>query len=195
MKKVLTLIILAGILATSGAFAQKVAVKTNLLYWGTTTPNLALEIGTGRKTTIDFVGTYNPWTFADNAKLKHWTFSPEFRIWSCERFNRGFWGFHLLGGQYNVGNLDLPLRVFSSLKDYRYEGWMAGAGISYGWQWYLGPHWNLEATFGFGYIYTKYDKFQCFKCGTPQSSGESHYWGPTKIGVTFVYLFNSKKKK
>ena len=195
MKRVLILILLTGFFGTTGVYAQKVALKTNLLYWGTTTPNLALEVGLGPKTTLDLVGTYNPWTFSDNAKLKHWTVSPEFRYWTCERFNRGFWGFHLLGGQYNVGNIDLPLDIFPSLKDYRYEGWMVGAGVSYGWQWYLGPHWNLEATFGFGYIYAKYDKYQCLKCGTPQKSGESHYWGPTKIGVTFVYLFNSKKKK
>ena len=179
---------------TATVLAPRWAVKTNLLYDATTTINLGFELGIGRKWTLDVSGNYNPWTFADNKKLKHWLVQPEFRYWNCERFNRGFWGFHLLGGQYNVGNFDLPAGIFPSLADYRYEGRMVGAGISYGWQWYLGAHWNLEATVGFGYIYSQYDKFPCPKCGIKESNGEKHYFGPTKVGVSLIYLFKTKRK-
>lgn len=178
----------------AAVLAPRWAVKTNLLYDATTTINLGFELGLGRKWTLDVSANYNPWTFAQNKKLKHLLVQPEFRYWSCERFNRGFWGVHLLAGQYNVGNFNLPTGIFQSLGEYRYEGWMTGAGISYGWQWYLGPHWNLEATFGFGYIYTRYTKFPCYKCGMKQGRGDQHYWGPTKIGLSLVYLFKTKKK-
>lgn len=188
------LLVLAGLLLfCTHSTAQIVGVKTNLLYWGTTTPNLGLEFGLGRRTTLDLVGTYNPWTFDNNKKIKHWTVQPEVRLWNCEKFNRGFWGFHATYGQFNAGGIDLPLGLFRGLKNFRNEGWMTGAGVSYGYQWYLGPHWNLEATFGFGYLYMEYDRYECPRCGDFISKGYKHYFGPTKIGVSFVYLFRSKK--
>ena len=45
-------------------------VKTNTLYWLTTTINIGAEIGLGKNTTIDLLGTYNPWSFGDNKKIK-----------------------------------------------------------------------------------------------------------------------------
>lgn len=47
--------------------AQHVALKNNLLYDATTTPNLALEIGLGKKTTLDLYGGYNPFTLGEQA--------------------------------------------------------------------------------------------------------------------------------
>ena len=69
------------------------------------------------------------------------------------------------GGQYNIGGFDGQINFFGSdarkLKDSRYQGWFVGAGIAYGYAWILGRHWNLEAEIGFGYSYTRYDRFQC----------------------------------
>ena len=31
------------------------------LYWSSTTPNLSLEFGLGKRTTLDLTGAYNPW--------------------------------------------------------------------------------------------------------------------------------------
>ena len=55
MKKYLCLIGVLGILLcnTGNSYAQKVAVKTNLLYDATTTMNLGLEIGLGKKWSLD----------------------------------------------------------------------------------------------------------------------------------------------
>lgn len=66
------------------------AIKTNALYWATTTPNLGFEIGLSDKFTLDLSGNYNPWTFSDSKKLKHWLVQPELRFWTCERFNGHF---------------------------------------------------------------------------------------------------------
>ena len=76
--------------------AQDIAVKTNLLYWATSTPNIGFEFGLGKRTTLDLVGGYNPWTLNkdDNKKIKHWMVMPEFRYWLCERFNGHFFGIH-----------------------------------------------------------------------------------------------------
>ena len=53
-------------------YLPKIAIKTNALYWATSTPNLGLEIGLAKKLTLDISGNYNPWKFSDNKQLKHW---------------------------------------------------------------------------------------------------------------------------
>ena len=58
-------LIIVAVLLTAfahNANAQKVAMKTNLLYWGTTTPNAGLEIALAERWTIELEGGYNPWT-------------------------------------------------------------------------------------------------------------------------------------
>ena len=99
-----------------------------------------------------------------------------------------------MGGQYNVGGLDLDFKLlgtdFSQLKDSRYEGWFVGAGISYGYTWILNKHWNLEAELGIGWAYTRSDKFPCTRCGRKLESGRVHnYVGPTKAAINIVYVF------
>ena len=60
MKKVSILIVLVlGCFIESKA--QKVALKSNLLYDATTTMNLGLEFGLARKWTLDVPVNYNPW--------------------------------------------------------------------------------------------------------------------------------------
>ena len=188
------------IFAAGDATAQKAAVKTNLLYWATGTVNLSGEFAVGPRTTLDIVATSNiPGLlyFGDkalNRKLWHWTAQPEVRFWHTEAFNRGFVGIHAGGGAFDAGGINIPLGVFPDFGSHRYEGWMAGAGISYGWQWWVSPHWNFEATFGFGYLYMQYNRFDAPASSVmDQQNHIHHYFGPTKIGLSFSYLFRSKK--
>ena len=61
------------------ASAQQVAVKTNLLYDATTTPNIGMEIGTGKKHTFQVFYGLNPWKFGSGSSekfLKHWVVNP-----------------------------------------------------------------------------------------------------------------------
>lgn len=189
---ILVLLLFAPLLA----HGQQTGIKTNLLYWATTTPNLGIETSLGKKTTLDIQAGYNPWRLsskAENEKLQHFLIQPELRLWNCEKFNGGFWGLHAIYANYNVGGVELPFGLMSSLENRRYDGWLAGAGISYGHQWYLSPHWNLEATIGVGYAYLKYKRYDCPRCGDFLGKEDKHYFGPTKVGVSFVYLFKSKK--
>lgn len=174
----------------------KIAVKTNLLYDATSTLNLGVEFGLGRRTSLDVPINYNPWSFPKGRKLKHLMVQPEFRYWFCERFNGSFLGVHALGGIGNTANLKIPFGLWDDLEGHRYQGWFVGAGLSYGYQWYLGPHWNLEATIGGGYIYFNYDKYECGKCGNKLlNDKDKHYFGVTKAGLSLVYLFKYKKQK
>ena len=52
----------------------------------------------------------------------------------------------------------------SDLRDHRYQGWLVGWGVSYGYH-CAGQPLGLEATVGVGYAYLDYDKYPCAKCG------------------------------
>lgn len=165
-----------------------VALKSNLLYDATSTLNIGVEFKTGKHTTLDLPLSFNPWTFSGNKKLKHWLAQPEYRYWFCEPFTGHFLGLHAHGGQFNIGGIELPWKAFPTLKDHRYEGWFVGGGISYGYQWILGNRWSIEATVGVGYTYFDYDKYQCETCGKKLKSGNKDYWGPTKAGLSLIYI-------
>ncbi|MCD8176163.1 MAG: DUF3575 domain-containing protein [Tannerellaceae bacterium] len=55
-------------------------------------------------------GGYNPFSFSDNKKLRHWLVQPELRLWTCEKFLGSFFGFHAHYGYYNVGDINYPLK-------------------------------------------------------------------------------------
>ena len=93
MKKYLCLIGVLGVLLcnTANSYAQKVAVKTNLLYDATTTMNLGLEIGLGKKWSLDLSGNYNPWKFDDETRLRHWACSRNFATGFVRNSTAIFW--------------------------------------------------------------------------------------------------------
>lgn len=182
------------VVASLTASAQNVAVKTNLLYDIIATANLGIEFKVAPKWTVDISGNLNAWTFSDNKKWKHWVLQPEARYWLCERFNGHFVGAHLVGGIYNMGNWNTDFTFlgtdFGQLKEHRYEGWLVGAGIAYGYHWMLGRHWSVEAEIGIGYVYTQADKYECPRCGEQlENNKPHHYVGPTKAAVNLIYVF------
>ncbi len=182
------LIILALIASLSGLFAQKVAIKNNLLYDVTATPNLALEIAMSRKTTLELGAGLNWFDFSDNKKFKHLLVQPELRWWTCDVFNGHFFGLHGHAAQFNVGGWDIPVGRLDTFKNKRYEGYLYGGGVSYGYQWLLSPRWNLEASIGGGYALIYFDEYPCIECGTKIEDGKYNYWGITKASLSFIYI-------
>ena len=177
--------------AASVARSQSVAIKSNLLYDATLTLNGGVEVKFSPKWTGDLSANLNAWTVNDR-RWKHWLVQPEVRYWFCEAFSGHFVGAHLLGGQYNWGNLNMPFSFlgtdFGKLKDYRYQGWMAGAGIAYGYSWILSRHWNIGAEIGLGWVYTRSDVFECDDCGQRIRRDVPHnYVGPTQIAINLIY--------
>lgn len=163
--------------------AQQWAVNTNGLYWLTGTPNIGFEYGFHKNMSVALNGNYNPFTFKDNAKMKHWLVQGEYRYWLSETFKGHFFGIHAMTGSYNFGNLP-----FGSMKDYRYEGSLYGGGFSYGYQWIVSNRVNIGADIGLGYWSMDYNKFYCQTCGERIDHYRSNYFGPTKIAVSIIYL-------
>lgn len=182
-RKCIILLITAAA-ATGVANAQKVALKNNLLMDGMASPNLAVEFKMGARTTLEIPASLNLWTFGDNKKFKHVAVQPEFRWWLCAPFTGHFFGIHGHYARYNVGGIG----PFSTIKHNRYEGWLAGAGVSYGYSWILGPRWSIEATAGVGYAYMDYDKYPCGKCEPASGHKTKHYFGPTRLAVSIIFL-------
>ena len=183
-------IILIGLLCSFSMYGQKVALKTNLVADATTTINLAAEFGIKPKSTLDIYVNYNPWSLGNNKLFKHVLIQPEYRFWFCERFSGSFFGIHAHAGIFNVGGVNMPFGIWNKLESNRYEGEFIGAGVSYGYQWVISSHWNLEANIGAGYAYINYDRYKCKTCGKLQDKNKSkHYIGPTKAAISLVYLF------
>ncbi len=188
------------LLSSALAGAQELAIKNNLLYDATTTPNIGAELSVGSRSTVSLVYGFNPWKFnSDNGtrQIRHWVLMPEYRWWKCSPFDGHFFGVHLMGGQLNAGNVNIPFPGFfaggenlaKGIRDHRYEAWFIGGGLTYGYQWILSKHWNIEAEIGVGYDYIDYRKYRCQDCAGKTGEGHTNYVGITKLGLSFLYLF------
>lgn len=178
----------------SCAKAQDVGIKTNFVDDAFLNVNLGLEVGLSARWTFDMPASYNNWSLSNGKKWKHWWVQPGVRYWFCDRFSGHFIGVHSHGGQFNMGGYNGHLHFLGTdmrkLEDNRYQGWFVGGGVSYGYAWVLGNHWNLEGELGFGYSYTRFDRFKCAGCGKKVEGPTSHnYVGPTKLALNLVYLF------
>ena len=183
-KTLLIAIILLACKCPAPAQIQEVFIKTNALYWATTTPNVAAEVALNPKTSLDLAVGYNRFSFNDNKMLRHYLVQPEVRYWFYECFTGMFAGAHLHGGAFNVSGIG----PFTKLKENRHEGYFYGAGISIGNQWLLNDRFALEAEFGLGYARVEYDKYRCDKCSAKTGSGHHNYFGPTRLSFSLVYL-------
>ena len=167
MKRILVSLLfgLLTLSAVQNVSAQQVGIATNTLYWATASPNIALELRTGNRTSVALSVGYNPFKLpnriastgiAVNPKLMHWLVSPEWRYWTCRTFERFYVDLH-------------------------------GGGIGVGYQWALGKRWGLNLALGVGYVYLHYDRYDCGACGKKTGTFDRHYFGPTQARVSFVF--------
>lgn len=175
-------------LCSLAAGAQSFGVKTNLLYWGTGTPNLGVEFGMGKHLTMALSGGYNPLkleaTETTTPSLEHWSGNAELRYWSCKRFDGFFFGLHGVYGDYTIE--DIP---FINLpKKHRYDGVIYGGGIVFGNHWALGKRWGLELSAAVGAAFLEYDKIR-EGGGANEGRFKQNYVGPTKLNFSFMYFF------
>ena len=186
MYRVLYLLLLftCFLFASVEADGQQTALKTNLLFWATTTPNVGVEVGLGRKFSIDLWGGYNAWKFPNEMKLNLYLVQPEVRFWPCRKFEGHFFGLHGHYGHFNIGQIPF----ISGLKDFVLRGDLYGGGITYGYHWAIGDRWGVEAMLGGGYVSMKYTKYRCAECAEAVGAYTRSYFGPTRIGFSVIYF-------
>lgn len=167
------------------------ALKTNLLYGVTLTPDIAVEAALSPRWTIEAAYSYNPWNRRARAagtpvrKLLHGIARIEARYWFCERFNGHFLAIHGLYSEYNVGGLDIPL-LFE--RAYRYRGNAWGGGVAYGYDVPIGGRWNVEFTVGVGVYAMRYDRYDCLSCSTGATPVTRTWVGPSRLGISLEFL-------
>ena len=92
--------------------APIVGLKTNIPYWGTTTPNLGIEFRLAKKWSLDIEAGLNPFDGKNDdgsydRSLKHFRLHPEARYWFCEAFNGHFLGLHVPYLIYNIADIKI----------------------------------------------------------------------------------------
>ena len=160
-----------------------------MLVRSTLTPNLGVEIGVGSKSTIEATIGYAPFDYGENKKFKHILVQPEYRYWLCDQFIGSFFGFNMTWAAYNMGGVKLPLGIWKSLREYRYEGQVYGFGFTYGYQYPITTHWSVEGEIGIGYWHVWNKKYRCEKCASRIKKDQKNYIGPSRAAINIVYQF------
>ena len=94
--------------------AQDVAIKTNGLYWlAGGTVNGGVEVATSNRVTLQLSGSYNPWTYKNDKKMRFWLVEPEVKYWVCEKFE-----------VISSACTDTGAQFFGGFRDKRYDGYM-----------------------------------------------------------------------
>ena len=124
-----------------------VALKTNMLYDATLTPNLELEFRLTDQWSLELGAGFNPFPL-DDTKFPKWRHVSAWiapRYWFCHVFNRGFVSFNATYAHYNVaGGTWLVGMLYKQLQERRYQGDAVMAGVSGGWHFAISPHFSIE---------------------------------------------------
>lgn len=173
---------------------QNVAVRNNLMYDISLTPNVGFDVRIAPKWTLGMNAGYRPWPTDDSKtrKWKHILIAPELRHWNDSIFHRTYWGLNLIYSHYNVGGVKFPFGVYSAVRDHRLQGDLLAVGAFYGRSWRLNRFFRLEAELGMGIGYTWAEKYNCPHCGSYVGRDDKVFLVP-KLALNIVYQKIKKK--
>lgn len=171
-----------------------IAAKTNLTYNLASSLNLGFEVRLSDCLPLDESVNFIPWAFSDDVNSKDMPIQPELRYCLYEPFNGYFTDAHLTSVNFSAGDVNLPLGVFSDLKNYRYCDDSCETGIIDGCQWMLSPCWNKEAVLSLGYLISDYARYEHRACGGLFDSESKHSLGQTEPVASFVYVLNKERR-
>ena len=177
------------------AYAQRnVAVRNNLIYDLTGTPNLGVDVRVSPHWTLGLTGGYRPWPTDDKKerKWRHLLIAPELRWWPDSTFHKGYWGTNLIYSHYNVGNVKFPLGLYKDVRDHRVEGDLFAIGLFYGRSWRISRYFRMEGELGAALGYAWFKKYDCTHCGTYYGKDNKLFFIP-KLTLNIVYQKVEKK--
>ena len=172
------------------------AVSTNALYDLAITPNFAIEVPVGKKVSLYGEYTFPWWVTRDNS-----------RAWQMLKWDLGarYWFF---GGR-SENPMDVMIGPFAGIDlgagyydiEPHHKGWQGEfqtVGLEIGWAWDLGKDWRLDAFVGAGWLGSHariYEGSSDDKHLIFQDYGKLTWFGPTKAGVSFKYIFGHKERR
>ena len=170
----------------------RVALRNNLLYDATLSPNLGLDLRVDSAWTVGLLAGFNAWDIdkESNKKWRHMLFSLRARKYSHGHlFHKGYFESDLIYSHYNVGNIKFPFGLYKSVRDRRLQGDLVALGGKYGYSWILGRDWRIEAEAGVAVGYAWFKEYDCAVCGTFYGKGDRIFLLP-QLGINVVYIIN-----
>ncbi len=195
--------------------AQTLALRTNLLYDATLSPNLGVEVRLDSTWSAGVNVGFNAWDInkEKNKKWRHLLVSPNVRhYFGHKRDSLCVYGYakdgaygilrdsvvtrrmqyfegNLIYSHYNVGNAKIPFGLYSAIKDRRLQGDLLALGAKYGYAWILARDWRIEAEAGVAVGYAWFKEYDCDHCGTYYGKGDRIFLLP-QLGINVVYIIN-----
>ena len=195
--------------------AQTLALRTNLLYDATLSPNLGVEVRRDSTWSAGINVGFNAWDIdkEKNKKWRHLLVSPNVRhYFGHKRDSLCVYGYakdgaygilrdsvvtrrmqyfegNLIYSHYNVGNAKIPFGLYSAIKDRRLQGDLLALGAKYGYAWILARDWRIEAEAGVAVGYAWFKEYDCDHCGTYYGKGDRIFLLP-QLGINVVYIIN-----
>ena len=190
------------------ANAQTLALRNNLLYDATLTPNIGAELRIDSAWTAGVNIGVNAWDIdkSKNKKWRHFLIAPNIRRYFGHKSDKpassSLWGipadasrrisyleFDAIFSHFNVGNTKIPFGLYKSIQDRRLQGDLFALGGKYGYSWILSRDWRLEAEAGIAIGYAWFKEYDCDHCGTFYGKGDRIFLLP-QLGINVVYIIN-----
>ena len=177
------------------------AIRNNVAYDATGTPNLGIEIPLGDHVSLGANAGFKWWDrflFWDKdtdkaAKWRHLMIAPEVRYYPAYIGAGHFISTDLIYMHYNVAAIDAPFNLYKDLVDHRFQGNFYGLGLSYGYSWWIGRRWRFEAEAGLAGGWRKAQEFECAWCGKDLGTKKGMVLIP-KVGLNFIYTLGKIAK-
>ena len=190
------------------ANAQTLALRNNLLYDATLTPNIGAELRIDSAWTAGVNIGLNAWDIdkSKNKKWRHFLIAPNIRRYFGHKSDKpassSLWGIpadasrHIsyleldaIYSHFNVGNTKIPFGLYKSIQDRRLQGDLFALGGKYGYSWILSRDWRLEAEAGIAIGYAWFKEYDCDHCGTFYGKGDRIFLLP-QLGINVIYIIN-----
>ena len=197
INRTLTVVLLLSLIILR-ASAQTLALRTNLLYDATLSPNLGAEVRLAESWTAGINAGFNAWDIdkQKNKKWRHLLVAPNIRHYFGQKGDtlfRRYKGHYLemdaIYSHFNVGNVKFPFGLYKSVRDRRLQGDLLALGGKYGYAWILARDWRVEAEAGVAVGYAWYKEYECPHCGTYLGEGDRIFLLP-QLGINVVYIIN-----
>ncbi len=162
------------------------AVKTNMLYDLALVPNIGVEFYLGKRWSVAADWMYAWW----ETDRRHWYWrvyggAVEIRHWLGKKAKEKSLTGHHVGLYGGIVTYDFELGG----RGYLGDKWSYGGGVSYGYSCPIAPRLNLDFTLGIGYLGGVYKEYLPIDdCYVWQATKRRHWFGPTKLEVSLVWL-------
>ena len=172
--------------------AQRGAIRNNLLYDATLTPNLGVDFRVDSLWTVGGLVGVNAWDIdkSANKKWRHLLVSANVRRYLGDSlYHKRYVEGNLIYSHFNVGNTKIPFGLYNAVKNRRLQGDLFALGAKYGYSWILARDWRIDAEAGIAVGYAWFKEYECPTCGQFIGNDCRIFLLP-QLGINVVYIIN-----